>query len=176
MHILQYCPASDLWMPFAMCKVHIRKQQMVSVEETIYIVGGCLHEPGSTRRSSQSEDTLAVQSYNTVTRQWRCLKENTSKSGLNLTCALHNDGIYIMSRDYGAATSMEHRVFLKYNIFSDSWRPSAASPPSDTICSCPPSTYLCRLTLETPMPASLAQEQPTSRQLSTSKSQCLGSV
>ncbi|XP_004630336.1 kelch-like protein 42 [Octodon degus] len=121
MHILQYCPSSDIWMLFETCDVHIRKQQMVSVEETIYIVGGCLHELGSNRRSSQSEDMLTVQSYNTVTRQWLYLKENTSKSGLNLTCALHNDGIYIMSRDVTLSTSLEHRVFLKYNIFSDSW-------------------------------------------------------
>uniref|UniRef100_A0A8C9Q6N8 Kelch like family member 42 n=1 Tax=Spermophilus dauricus TaxID=99837 RepID=A0A8C9Q6N8_SPEDA len=121
MNILQYCPSSDIWTLFETCDVHIRKQQMVSVEETIYIVGGCLHELGPNRRSSQSEDMLTVQSYNTVTRQWLYLKENTSKSGLNLTCALHNDGIYIMSRDVTLSTSLEHRVFLKYNIFSDSW-------------------------------------------------------
>lgn len=121
MNILQYCPSSDIWTLFETCDVHIRKQQMVSVEETIYIVGGCLHELGPNRRSSQSEDMLTVQSYNTVTRQWLYLKENTSKSGLNLTCALHNDGIYIMSRDVTLSTSLEHRVFLKYNIFADSW-------------------------------------------------------
>lgn len=121
MNILQYCPSSDIWTLFETCDVHIRKQQMVSVEETIYIVGGCLHELGPNRRSSQSEDMLTVQSYNTITRQWLYLKENTSKSGLNLTCALHNDGIYIMSRDVTLSTSLEHRVFLKYNIFSDSW-------------------------------------------------------
>ncbi|XP_006200026.4 kelch-like protein 42 [Vicugna pacos] len=121
MSILQYCPSADLWTLFETCAVHIRKQQMVSVEETIYIVGGCLHELGPGRRGGQSEDTLAVQSYNTATRRWLCLKENTSKSGLNLTCALHNDGIYIMSRDVTLSTSLEHRVFLKYNIFSDSW-------------------------------------------------------
>lgn len=121
MNILQYCPSSDLWTLFETCDVHIRKQQMVSVEETIYMVGGCLHELGPNRRSSQSEDMLTVQSYNTVTRQWLYLKENTSKSGLNLTCALHNDGIYIMSRDVTLSTSLEHRVFLKYNIFADSW-------------------------------------------------------
>ncbi|XP_007175767.2 kelch-like protein 42 [Balaenoptera acutorostrata] len=121
LNILQYCPSADTWTLFETCDVHIRKQQMVSVEETIYIVGGCLHELGPTRRGSQSEDMLTVQSYNTVTRQWLYLKENTSKSGLNLTCALHNDGIYIMSRDVTLSTSLEHRVFLKYNIFSDSW-------------------------------------------------------
>ncbi|XP_062932324.1 kelch-like protein 42 [Cynocephalus volans] len=121
MNILQYCPSSDIWTLFETCDVHIRKQQMVSVEETIYIVGGCLHELGPNRRSSQSEDMLTVQSYNTITRQWLYLKESTSKSGLNLTCALHNDGIYIMSRDVTLSTSLEHRVFLKYNIFSDSW-------------------------------------------------------
>ncbi|KAM5298307.1 kelch-like protein 42 [Ctenodactylus gundi] len=121
MHILQYCPSSDVWTLFETCDVHIRKQQMVSVEETIYMVGGCLHELGPNRRSSQSEDMLTVQSYNTATRQWLYLKENTSKSGLNLTCALHNDGIYIMSRDVTLSTSLEHRVFLKYNLFADSW-------------------------------------------------------
>ncbi|KAM6216308.1 kelch-like protein 42 [Rhynchocyon petersi] len=121
MNILQYCPSSDMWTCFETCDVHIRKQQMVSVEENIYVVGGCLHELGSARRSSQSEDMLTVQCYNTVTRRWFYLKENTSKSGLNLTCALHNDGIYIMSRDVTLSTSLEHRVFLKYNIFSDSW-------------------------------------------------------
>ncbi|XP_004449373.4 LOW QUALITY PROTEIN: kelch-like protein 42 [Dasypus novemcinctus] len=121
MNILQYCPAADAWTLFETCDVHIRKQQMVSVEETIYLVGGCLHEPGPGRRGGQGEDTLAVQSYNTATRQWLCLKENTSKSGLNLTCALHNDGIYIMSRDVTLSTGLEHRVFLKYNIFDDRW-------------------------------------------------------
>ena len=126
LNILQYCPSADLWTLFETCDVHIRKQQMVSVEETIYIVGGCLHELGPTRRGSQSEDMLTVQSYNTATRQWLYLKENTSKSGLNLTCALHNDGIYIMSRDVTLSTSLEHRVFLKYNIFfsGPSWLPS----------------------------------------------------
>ena len=75
LNILQYCPSADTWTLFETCDVHIRKQQMVSVEETIYIVGGCLHELGPTRRGSQSEDMLTVQSYNTVTRQWLYLKE-----------------------------------------------------------------------------------------------------
>ncbi|XP_054856628.1 kelch-like protein 42 [Eublepharis macularius] len=119
--ILQYCPTSDNWTNLELCDVHIRKQQMLSVEETIYIVGGCIHELGSNQKSSQNEDMLTVQSYNTATGEWLCLKENTSKSGLNLTCALHNDGIYILSRDVTLSTSLEHRVFLKYNIFSDSW-------------------------------------------------------
>ncbi|XP_042533595.1 kelch-like protein 42 [Dipodomys spectabilis] len=121
MHVLQYCPVSDVWTLFETCGVHVRKQQMVSVEETIYMVGGCLHEFGPGRRSGQSQDMLTVQAYNTATRQWLHLKENTSKSGLNLTCALHNDGIYIMSRDVTLSTSLEHRVFLKYNVFSHSW-------------------------------------------------------
>ncbi|XP_068951004.1 kelch-like protein 42 [Petaurus breviceps papuanus] len=123
MNILQYCPSSDAWTVFEVCDVHIRKQQMLSVEETIYLVGGCLHELGPNKRTNQSEDQLTVQSYNTITREWLCLKENTSKSGLNLTCTLHNDGIYIMSRDITLSTSLEHRVFLKYNIFSESWEP-----------------------------------------------------
>ncbi|KAL8194491.1 UNVERIFIED_CONTAM: Kelch-like protein 42 [Gekko kuhli] len=121
LNILQYCPTSDSWTNFELCDIHIRKQQMLSVEETIYIVGGCIHELGSNQKTSQNEDMLTVQSYNTATREWLYLKENTSKSGLNLTCTLHNDGIYILSRDLTLSTSLEHRVFLKYNIFSDSW-------------------------------------------------------
>uniref|UniRef100_A0A8D0HIB5 Kelch-like protein 42 n=1 Tax=Sphenodon punctatus TaxID=8508 RepID=A0A8D0HIB5_SPHPU len=121
MNILQYCPTSDSWTNFEMCDIHIRKQQMLSVEETIYLVGGCIHELGSSQKSSQNEDMLTVQSYNIATREWLYLKENTSKSGLNLTCTLHNDGIYIMSREITLSTSLEHRVFLKYNIFTDSW-------------------------------------------------------
>uniref|UniRef100_UPI0025409674 kelch-like protein 42 n=1 Tax=Euleptes europaea TaxID=460621 RepID=UPI0025409674 len=121
LNILQYCPTSDNWTDFELCDIHIRKQQMLSIEETIYIVGGCIHELGSNQKPSQNEDMLTVQSYNTATKEWLYLKENTSKSGLNLTCALHNDGIYILSRDVTLSTSLEHRVFLKYNIFSDSW-------------------------------------------------------
>ncbi|KFP73449.1 Kelch-like 42, partial [Apaloderma vittatum] len=121
MNILQYCPTSDSWTNFQLCDVHVRKQQMLSVEETIYLVGGCIHELGPNQKSSQSEDVLTVQSYNTATKEWLYLKENTSKSGLNLTCTLHNDGVYILSRDITLSTSLEHRVFLKYNIFTDSW-------------------------------------------------------
>ncbi|XP_013803469.1 kelch-like protein 42 [Apteryx mantelli] len=121
MNILQYCPTSDSWTNFELCDVHVRKQQMLSVEETIYLVGGCIHELGPNQKSSQSEDVLTVQSYNIDTKKWLYLKENTSKSGLNLTCTLHNDGVYIMSRDITLSTSLEHRVFLKYNIFTDSW-------------------------------------------------------
>ncbi|CAB1345975.1 unnamed protein product [Coregonus sp. 'balchen'] len=85
--------------------------------------GGYTHElePGPGRRASQTEDMLTVQSYNVTTGEWLHLKDNTSKSGLNLTCTLHNDGVYIMSRDVSLPTSLEHRVFLKYNIFSDAW-------------------------------------------------------
>ncbi|XP_032052928.1 kelch-like protein 42 [Aythya fuligula] len=121
MNILQYCPTSDSWTNFELCDVHVRKQQMLSVEETIYLVGGCIHELGPNQKSSQSEDVLTVQSYNITTKEWLYLKENTSKSGLNLTCTLHNDGVYILSRDITLSTSLEHRVFLKYNIFTDSW-------------------------------------------------------
>lgn len=121
-NVLRYCPSSDTWTVFRSCSAHIRKQQMLSVEDTIYLVGGYTHElePGR-RRPSQTEDVLTVQSYNVTTGEWIQLKENTSKSGLNLTCTLHNDGIYIMSRDVSLPTSLEHRVFLKYNIFSDAW-------------------------------------------------------
>lgn len=122
--VLRYCPTSDSWTVFRSCSAHIRKQQMLSVEDTIYLVGGYTHELEAGRRQrrpSQTEDVLTVQSYNVTTGEWIQLKENTSKSGLNLTCTLHNDGIYIMSRDVSLPTSLEHRVFLKYNIFSDAW-------------------------------------------------------
>lgn len=122
--VLRYCPTSDSWVVFRSCSVHIRKQQMLSVEDTIYLVGGYTHKlqmGWRRRRPSQSEDVLTVQSYNVTTGEWLQLKENTSKSGLNLTCTLHNDGIYMMSRDVSPLTSLEHRVFLKYNIFSDAW-------------------------------------------------------
>uniref|UniRef100_A0A3B3H4F4 Kelch-like family, member 42 n=1 Tax=Oryzias latipes TaxID=8090 RepID=A0A3B3H4F4_ORYLA len=122
--VLRYCPTSDSWAVFRSCSVHIRKQQMLSVEDTIYLVGGYTHELQTgwcRRRPSQTEDVLTVHSYNVTTGEWLQLKENTSKSGLNLTCALHNDGIYMMSRDVSPLTSLEHRVFLKYNIFSDAW-------------------------------------------------------
>ncbi|XP_025065570.1 kelch-like protein 42 [Alligator sinensis] len=82
MNILQYCPISDSWTNFEVCEVHVRKQQMLSVEETIYLVGGCIHELGPNQKSSQSEDMLTVQSYNIATREWVCLKENTSKSAI----------------------------------------------------------------------------------------------
>ncbi|KAF0029883.1 kelch-like protein 42 [Scophthalmus maximus] len=122
-NVLRYCPTSDDWTVFRSCSAHIRKQQMLSVEDTIYLVGGYTHEleTSSRRRPSQTEDVLTVQSYNVTTGEWVQLKENTSKSGLNLTCTLHNDGVYIMSRDVSLPTSLEHRVFLKYNIFSDAW-------------------------------------------------------
>ncbi|KAK2882878.1 kelch-like protein 42 [Channa argus] len=123
-NVLRYCPTSDSWTVFRSCSVHIRKQQMLSVEDTIYLVGGYTHELEAGRRQrrpSQTEDVLTVQSYNVTTGEWIQLKENTSKSGLNLTCTLHNDGVYIMSRDVSLPTSLEHRVFLKYNIFSDAW-------------------------------------------------------
>ncbi|KAG8147791.1 hypothetical protein E2320_000141 [Naja naja] len=121
LNIWEYCPISDKWTNFETCGMHIRKQQMLSVEETIYIVGGCSHGLDSNKRPGQNEDMLTVQSYNVVTKEWLYLKGNTSKSGLNLTCTLHNDGIYILSRDIILSTSLEHRVLLKYNIFSDRW-------------------------------------------------------
>ncbi|MBN3306326.1 kelch-like protein 42 [Amia ocellicauda] len=121
MNVLRYCPSSDAWFIFQACKAHVRKQQMLSVEDTIYLVGGYIHEIEPNKKTSQTEDMLTVQSYNINTGDWLYLKENTSKSGLNLTCTLHNDGIYIMSRDITLPTSLEHRVFLKYNIFSDMW-------------------------------------------------------
>ncbi|XP_020370954.1 kelch-like protein 42 [Rhincodon typus] len=121
MNILRYCPTSDAWTVLESCELHIRKQQMVSVEDIIYLVGGCIHEKDGSRKGSHTEDMLTIQSYNVNTREWLHLKENTSKSGLNLTCTLHNDGIYIISRDIAPTTSLEHRVFLKYSLFSDMW-------------------------------------------------------
>ncbi|XP_069484621.1 kelch-like protein 42 [Ambystoma mexicanum] len=126
--ILQYCPTADSWTVFEHCNLHVRKQQMLSVEDTIYLVGGCIHELDSSKKTCHSEDMLTVQSYNISTREWLYLKGNTSKSGLNLTCSLHNDGIYIMSRDLTLTTSLEHRVFLKYNLFADSWEPFRRFP------------------------------------------------
>ncbi|XP_020782264.2 kelch-like protein 42 [Boleophthalmus pectinirostris] len=119
-NVLQYCPSSDKWTVFRSCSAHIRKQQMLSVEDTIYLVGGYTHEMvPRRRRPSETEDVLTVQSYNVTTGEWLQLKENTSKSGLNLSCTL--DGIYIISRDVSLPTTLEYRVFLKYNIFSDAW-------------------------------------------------------
>ncbi|KAM8971860.1 kelch-like protein 42 [Pelodytes ibericus] len=112
--VLRYCPTADEWSVFDVCPLHVRKQQMVSLEETLFLVGGCVRDG----RSGQSEDSLGVRSYNTKTRSWSCLKENTSKSGLSVTCALHNDGIYILSRDMGPSTVGRHRVFLKYCVFT----------------------------------------------------------
>uniref|UniRef100_UPI00398F2F99 kelch-like protein 42 n=1 Tax=Pristiophorus japonicus TaxID=55135 RepID=UPI00398F2F99 len=121
MNILRYCPTSDAWTVLESCEVHIRKQQMVSLEDTIYLVGGCIHEKDGSRKGSHSEGVLTIQSYNVTTREWLYLQEITLKSGLNLTCTLHNDGIYIISKDITLSTSLEHRVFLKYNVFSDMW-------------------------------------------------------
>ncbi|XP_028305815.1 kelch-like protein 42 [Gouania willdenowi] len=117
-NVLRYCPSSDAWTVFGSCSTHIRKQQMLSVEETIYLVGGYTHE---LQAAQQTDDVLTVQSYDVGTGCWRRLKENTSKWGLNLSCSLHNDGVFIMSRDVGPSSRLEHRVFLKYNIFSDAW-------------------------------------------------------
>ncbi|MBN3317627.1 KLH42 protein, partial [Atractosteus spatula] len=128
MSILRYCPSSDAWSSLETCQVHVRKQQMLSLEDTIYLVGGYIHDMEPLKKAGQSEDVLMVQAYDVGTGEWRRVKENTSKSGLNLTCTLHNDGIFIMSRDVALPTSQEHRVFLKYNIFSDMWQPFRRFP------------------------------------------------
>ncbi|XP_062849789.1 kelch-like protein 42 [Trichomycterus rosablanca] len=117
-NVLRYCPISDTWSVLHTCPVHVRKQQMLSVEDTIYLVGGYTRE---LERADHGEDMLTVQSYNVRTCLWLQLQSNVSKSGLNLTCALHNDGIYIMSHDVGPRTGLEHRVFTKYNVFTDAW-------------------------------------------------------
>ncbi|XP_039625899.1 kelch-like protein 42 [Polypterus senegalus] len=129
MRILCYCPTSDSWFSFQACSFHVRKQQMLSVEDTIYLVGGYTHKIEPNKKTRQSEDMLTVQSYNISTREWLCLKAINSKSGLNLTCTLHNDGIYIMSRDIRLPSSFEHIIFLKYNIFCDVWEGIRKVPP-----------------------------------------------
>ncbi|KAI5100222.1 kelch-like protein 42, partial [Silurus meridionalis] len=123
MNVLRYCPTSDTWSVLHACSAHIRKQQMLSVEDVIYMVGGYTRDLKKAKHAetNHSEDTLTVQSYNVRTREWLQLRSSVSKSGLNLTCALHNDGIYIMSRDVGPRASLEHRVFLKYDIFGEAW-------------------------------------------------------
>ncbi|KAM4035363.1 kelch-like protein 42 [Anomaloglossus baeobatrachus] len=114
MSVLRYCPSLDEWSVFDLCRQHVRKQQMVSIEETLFVVGGFRRDP----LSGQSEDSLSVHSYSTGTREWTCLKVNTSKSGLSVSCALHNDGIYILSRDVNPNTVGRHRIFLKYCVFT----------------------------------------------------------
>ncbi|OCT86248.1 kelch-like protein 42 [Xenopus laevis] len=114
LNILRYCPSTDEWCVFDVCQLHVRKQQMVSLEETIYLVGGCVRNI----KSGQSEDSLGIHSYNTKTKIWNCLKVSTSKSGLSVNCALHNDGIYILSRDMSPTTGARHRIFLKYFVFT----------------------------------------------------------
>ncbi|KAM4747193.1 kelch-like protein 42 [Rhinophrynus dorsalis] len=114
LRVLRYCPSADEWSVFDVCKQHVRKQQMVSLEETLFLVGGYVRDV----QTGESEDSLSVRSYNTKTRSWNCLKVNTSKSGLSVSCTLHNDGIYILSRDMSLSTGGRHRVFLKYCVFS----------------------------------------------------------
>lgn len=113
--VLRYCPSADQWSEFDIWRHHVRKQQMVSIEETLYLVGGFIRDG----QSGQSEDSLSVHSYDTRTREFTCLKVNTSKSGLSICCTLHNDGIYILSRDVNPGTLGKHRVFLKYCVFSE---------------------------------------------------------
>lgn len=116
--MLRYCPTTDTWSVLHTCPVHVRKQQMLALEDTIYLVGGYTRE---LMGADHGEDKLTVQSYNVHTHLWLQLQSNPSKSGLNLTCALHNDGIFIMSRDVGPHTGLERRVFIKYNLFTDAW-------------------------------------------------------
>ncbi|XP_018431950.1 PREDICTED: kelch-like protein 42 [Nanorana parkeri] len=113
--VLRYCPAADQWTEVDIWRHHIRKQQMVSIEETLYSVGGFIRDG----QSGQSEDSLSIHSYDTRTKEFTCLKVNTSKSGLSICCTLHNDGIYILSRDVNHGTLGKHRVFLKYCVFSE---------------------------------------------------------
>ncbi|CAL8237060.1 unnamed protein product [Arctogadus glacialis] len=126
--VLRYCPSSDVWSVLRSCRTrHVRKQQMLSVGGTLYLVGGYTHDlwgAGAGRHRgapSQSENTLRVQSYDVATGEWLRLKENAVRSGLNLTCALHSDGVYIMSRDVGAH-------LLKYNLFSGAWEAGGSFP------------------------------------------------
>ncbi|KAG8438466.1 hypothetical protein GDO86_004873 [Hymenochirus boettgeri] len=115
-NIFRYCPSSDEWTLFDVCQQHFRKQQMVSVEDTLFLVGGGVHDT----RSGQCEDSLSIRSYNTRTKGWECLKVNTSKCGLGVSCTLYNDGIYMLSRDINPNTGGRRRVFLKYCVFSES--------------------------------------------------------
>ncbi|XP_044133944.1 kelch-like protein 42 isoform X2 [Bufo gargarizans] len=114
MSVLRYCPSVDEWSVFDICREHVRKQQMVSIEETLFLVGGFRRDP----QSAQSEDLLRVHSYSTSTKEWNCLKVNTSKSGLSVSCTLYNDGIYILSRDMNHSTVGRRRIFLKYCVFT----------------------------------------------------------
>ncbi|XP_072256207.1 kelch-like protein 42 isoform X2 [Pyxicephalus adspersus] len=113
--VLRYCPLADQWSEIDIWRHHVRKQQMVSIEETLYLVGGFIRDG----LSGESEDSLNIHSYNTRTREFSCLKVNTSKSGLSICCTLHNDGIYILSRDVNPGMMGKHRVFLKYCVFSE---------------------------------------------------------
>lgn len=113
--VLRYCPLADQWSEFDIWRHHVRKQQMVSIEETLYLVGGFIRDG----QSGQSEDSLNVHSFDTRTKKFTCLKVITSKSGLSICCTLHNDGIYILSRDVNHDTLCKHRVFLKYCVFSE---------------------------------------------------------
>ncbi|KAM4677562.1 kelch-like protein 42 [Discoglossus pictus] len=124
--VLRYSILDDEWSVFDICDQHVRKQQMVSLEETLFTVGGCVRDG----LSGQSEDSLSVRSYNTRTREWSCLKLNTSKSGLSVNCTLHNDGIYILSRDVSPSTVGRHRIFLKYDVFAGGCE-YVRSPPSE---------------------------------------------
>lgn len=90
--------ASDTWTVSHLCSVVVCYQHMLSVEDTtIYLVGGISHEleMGCRQRPVQTGDMLRVQLYNVATSRWAWLEENMSKVGLNLTCTLHNDDIYI---------------------------------------------------------------------------------
>ncbi|KAJ3612223.1 hypothetical protein NHX12_020499 [Muraenolepis orangiensis] len=139
--VLRYCPASDAWSVLRSCRVrHVRKQQMLSVADTIYLVGGYTHRLwgaglgtglGAGRwpdpNPGPPEDTLKVQSYHVATGKWLRLKENVFRSGLNLTCTLHRHGVYIMSRD---ADPQERRgaLLLKYDLHTNAWEACGRFP------------------------------------------------
>ena len=98
------------------CPLQVRRQHMDRCSSFLVDELGVVD-----RAPSQSENTLRVQSYDVATGEWLRLKENAFRSGLNLTCALHNDGVYIMSRDVGAH-------LLKYNLFSGAWESGGTFP------------------------------------------------
>ncbi|KAM4883372.1 LOW QUALITY PROTEIN: kelch-like protein 42 [Thomomys bottae] len=117
MHVLRYCPAADAWTRLEACGAHVRKQQMLAVGATIYLVGGCVRAPGR----GPGRDALAVRAYDTATRRWRALGAAGATSGLNLTCALHKDGIYVLSRDLTPACGPARRALLRYDVVSRAW-------------------------------------------------------
>jgi len=130
--VLRYCPAADAWSVLPSCHArHVRKQQMLAVEDTIYLLGGYTHQLwGAAQRrplppSRTQEEALNMRAYDVATGAWRRLKGRGSCSGLNLTCALHDDGgVYVMSRDGDPGLA----VLLRYDLLADAWEACGRLP------------------------------------------------